>query len=161
MTTKATDGFSTFKPGKKDKVRKHLMTMEKALDFDQKIQDMDKERQKLLTEVEGMKAILSRQEIMMREYEELMFKKNLMRKEVSSEIELLRREKFAARDELTRVRMRRHDIDAAKRKMALENRHRHIIETKKEYMTMLENYMNYRGNFSFDFFRKFLCSEID
>jgi len=35
---------------------------------------------------------------MIREYEQLLFEKKLFRKEIDSEIELLRAEKFAARD---------------------------------------------------------------
>ena len=54
---------------KKDRIRRHLMTMEKALDFDSKIQDMTSERAKMISEIKEMKETLESQEQMIREYE--------------------------------------------------------------------------------------------
>lgn len=81
--------------------------MEKALDFDSQIKDMTQERRKMMSEIEDMKMVLKAQEKMVRDYESLTFEKNLARKEITSEIEFLRRERYNARDELLRVRAKR------------------------------------------------------
>jgi len=120
--------------------------MEKALDFDSQIREMGQQRNKMLLEIEDMKLVLEAQNRMVKDYEDLVFEKNLARKEISSEIEMLRRERYSARDELARLRNKRQDLNAGRRRLAQDNRRRNLERMKNQMINVYDGYMDNQCN---------------
>ena len=122
-----------------------LMNLEKALAFDERLQEMDFSRKKLDLDLVAANTHLRQQDFLLQNYQDLMHEKNLLRKELASEVEAMRRDRLDARKHLLEVRNLRAELEADKRKAFLDRRARDLQASKKDMLAVVTNYLDYKS----------------
>ena len=121
------------------------MNIERALGFDERIQEMNFQRKQLDLDVVGANNQLKYQDYLTRNYQDLMHEKNVLRKEMAGEMDSMRRDKLEARRAGLEVRNARTELEQEKKKLFLEKRGKEIQNTKKQMMDVVKNYMEYKS----------------
>jgi len=122
------------------------MNIEKALGFDERIQELNFQRKNLDLDVITANSQLKYQDYLTKNYQDLMHEKNVLRKEITSEMEMIRKDKLEARKVGLEVRNARAELEMEKKKLFLERRAKEVQNTKKEMMNIVKNYMDYKSN---------------
>lgn len=121
------------------------MNLEKALAFDERIQEMNFSRKKLDQDLVSANSHLKYQDFLLRNYQDLMHEKNMLRKEMATEIEIMRKDRLESRKHILEVRNLRAELESDKRKAFLDRRARDLQATKKEMLGIVTNYLDYKS----------------
>ena len=125
------------------------MNLERALGFDERIQDMNFHRQNMEFDILSSQAQLRHQDYLMRNYQDLMHEKNMLRKDLTTEMDLIRKDRMDSRKALLEVRNARQELDNERKRAFMEKRAREIQANKKEMTHILNSYLENKSKAAF------------
>ena len=96
-------------------------------------------------EVVAATSQLKYQDYLLRNYQELMHDKNMLRKEMLTEMDAMRSDRLDARKAMLETRNAREQLELDKKKAMMERRAREIESTKSEMAGIVKNYLDYKS----------------
>lgn len=122
-----------------------LMNIEKALGFEERIQEMNLQREKMELDLLTTNAQMKYQDFILQHYQEIMHEKDMLKRDLVSEMEHLRKDRTAARNAMIDVRNAREELEVEKKKAFMDRRAKEVQQTKKEMVNIVKNYLDYKS----------------
>lgn len=114
--------------------------------LDERINDMNFERQKMDLDLAEATSQLKMQDYLMKNYQDLVNEKNMIRRELASEFDTIRREKQDARRAILELRTSKAELEFEKQKAFGERREKELLRSKQDMISIMRNYLDYKSN---------------
>lgn len=121
------------------------MNIEKALAFDERIQEMNIQREKMELDLLATNAQVRHQDFILKHYQEVMHEKEMLKRDMVSEMEAIRRDRLAARKAVLETKNVREELELEKKKAFMDRRAKELQQTKKEMVNIVKNYFDYKS----------------
>jgi hypothetical protein len=121
------------------------MNIEKALGFEERIQEMNMQREKMELDLMTTNAQMRHQDFILKHYQEIMHEKDLLKRDMVAEMEGIRKDRTAARSAMLEVRNAREELETEKKKAFMDRRAKELQQTKKEMVNIVKNYLDYKS----------------
>jgi hypothetical protein len=121
------------------------MNIEKALGFEERIQEMNLQREKMELDLLTTNAQMRYQDFILQHYQEIMHEKDLLKRDMVSEMENIRKDRTAARNAMLEVRNAREELEVERKKAFMDRRAKELQHTKKEMVNIVKNYLDYKS----------------
>lgn len=125
------------------------MNIEKALGFEERVQELNLEREKMELELLTSNAQLRYQDFILKNYQEIAHEKSMLKRDMVSEMEALRRDRLDARRAILETRNAREELEIERKKVAMDRRAKEVVATKKEMVNIVKNYLDYKSRTEF------------
>lgn len=121
------------------------MNLEKAMGFDERIQEMNYSRKRLDLDMITSNTQMKYQDFLLKNYQDMMHEKNMLRKEMMGEVESMRKDRLESRKNILELRNMRAELENDKKKAFLERRARDLQSNKQEMIGIVTNYLDYKS----------------
>lgn len=121
------------------------MNIEKALGFEERVQDLNLHREKMELDLLTSNSQLRYQHFILKNYQEIAHEKAMLKRDMVAEMEGLRRDRLDARRAILETRNAREELEVERKKAAMDRRAKEVVATKKEMVNVVKNYLDYKS----------------
>lgn len=116
------------------------MNIEKALGFEERVQDLNLHREKMELDLLTSNSQLRYQHFILKNYQEIAHEKAMLKRDMVAEMEGLRRDRLDARRAILETRNAREELEVERKKAAMDRRHQEGDGERGQKLPRLQEY---------------------